>query len=292
MNKLNSELAKKLVSYVDEHHKFPATLKVDKVSYNYGTFTQIIVATLVNTDAKHTGKIYTNAPSPSGDKIDITISKSDYIKLAREISQFYNTNKRTPNYVVYKGKKIKPQLFSYCFAKAIVFYIKNKRLPNTISFKSNVFMAKQTSDVKITPNAVYNYFVKVFGKVNTIDEALQKVKERGYSYYYDDVYTNKNAIDRIKSGKGVNCTDSCQIFYHIAKALGYSVNVVHVYCTGSGGGHVRLTLKHPKNTSGNWINRDPACVLSKNGKPLNEIWCSNGKHLATNPKWFMDGVNR
>jgi hypothetical protein len=147
---------------------------------------------------------------------------------------------------------------------------------------------KNSSTNKISHNEIFDYFVKVFGNVKTFDEALQKVKERGYSYYYDDVYTNKQSIDRIKSGKGVNCTDACQVFYHVAKALGYAVSVVHVYCSGTGGGHVRLVITK----NGKSYNRDPAAVLSKNGQPLNYIWCKNGKLLGTNPKWFMENVDR
>ena len=287
MNKLNQELAKKLISYVDKEHKFPASLTVDGVKYNYGTFTYILASTVVNINDKFVKKTYTNAPSPQGTSINKSIPKTEYIRLAREVVAFMNTHKRTPNYLSYQSYKIKPQLFSYCFAKIIKFYIENKRYPTSCSFNSNVFKSN-TSTVKITHNEVFDYFVKVFGQVSTFDEALQKVKEKGYAYYYDDTYTNKQSIDRMKQGKGINCTDSCQVFYHIAKALGYSVSVVHVYCTGSGGGHVRLVVTK----GGKSWNRDPACVLSKNGKALSEIWCSNGKLLGTNPKWFMDNVNR
>lgn len=291
MNSLNIELAKKLVAYVDKEHKFPATLKVGNVSYNYGTFTEILANTVVNTKSKYVNKTYGNAPSPVGDSVNMSIGKSDYIKLAREIVAFYSSNKRCPNYIIYNKKKLKPQLFSYCFAKIIKFYIENKRYPTTCTFNTNVF--KSNTSTKIVSNdEVFNYFIKVFGNVTTIDEALNKVKEHGYAYYYDDTYTNKQSIDRMKAKKGINCTDSCQVFYHIAKALGYSVNVLHVYCSGTGGGHVRLQLKHSKHTKGNWINRDPACVLSQNGKPLTSIWCEGGKLLDTNGAWFMKKVNR
>ena len=287
MNSIVTQIAKNVVSYVDKEKKFPATIKVNGKSYNYGTFTEMLASAVVNTASKPLNKTYKNAPSPTGDTINTTINKTDYIKLARIVVSFYNTHKRCPNYVEFGKKKIKPQLFSYCFAKIIKFYIENKRYPSTCKFQSDVFIKNNTT-TKITHNAVFDYFVKVFGKVSTFDEALQKVKEHGYDYYYDDVYNNKTSIDRMKQGKGVNCTDSCQVFWHIAKALGYSVSVVHVYCTGSGGGHVRLVVTK----NGKSWNRDPACVLSKNGKAINEIWCGNGKLLATNPKWFLENVNR
>ena len=287
MNKLNLEIAKKVKQYVEAEKKFPATVTVNNVKYNYGTFTYILASTVVNINDKFVKKTYSNAPSPEGTSINKSITKTEYTRLAREVVAFMNTHKRTPNYLSYQNYKIKPQLFSYCFAKIILFYNENKRYPASCSFDSNVFKTN-TSTVKINHNAVYDYFVKVFGKVTTFDEALSKVKDKGYGHYFNDTYTNKQSIDRMKAGKGVNCTDSCQVFYHIAKALGYGVNVVHVYCTSSGEGHVRLVITK----NGKSYNRDPACVLNKNGKALSEIWCRDGKLLGTNPKWFMDNVNR
>ena len=106
------------------------------------------------------------------------------------------------------------------------------------------------------------------------------------------MYSNKTSIDRMYSKSGINCTDSCQVFWHIAKALGYDVHCIHVRCSG-GDGHVRLKLKHSKHTSGNWIYRDPAAILSQNGQPLTYNWCSsNYTLLAQEPSWFLANVNR
>ena len=287
MNTLNLKIAQKVKAYVDKERKFPASITVDGVKYNYGTFSYILASTVVNINDKFVKKTYANAPNHTGNHIEKTLSKSEYLTLARNVVSYCNTYKRCPNYVSYNGLKISPVLFAYCFAKIVVYYHENKRYPATCRFDSNVYQ-KHDQGKPVSNDEVFNYFVKVFGKVGTIDEALQKVKEHGYSYYYDDVYNNKTSIDRMKAYKGINCTDSCQVFYHIAKALGYTVNVLHVYCTGSGGGHVRLKLSK----NGNTFRRDPACVLSQNGKPLTAIWCGDGRLLGTNPSWFMENVNR
>ena len=42
-----------------------------------------------------------------------------------------------------------------------------------------------------------------------------------------------------------------------------------------------------KNTNGKWIYRDPACVLSDNGKGITCNWCMNGKILAYDPSWLL-----
>ena len=287
MNTLNLKIAQKVKAYVDKERKFPASITVDGVKYNYGTFSYILASTVVNINDKFVKKTYTNAQNHTGNHIEKTLSKSEYLTLARNVVSYCNTYKRCPNYVSYNGLKISPVLFAYCFAKIIVYYHENKRYPATCRFDSNVYQ-KHEPGKPVSNDEVFNYFTKVFGKVSTIDEALGKVKEHGYSYYYDDVYSNKTSIDRMKAYKGINCTDSCQVFYHIAKALGYTVNVLHVYCTGSGGGHVRLKLSK----NGNTFRRDPACVLSQNGKPLTAIWCGDGRLLGTNPSWFMENVNR
>lgn len=231
---------------------------------------------------------------------------SQLLDSIERVSTFINKNKRTPKIVkinktelTWKEYKQIPQIkelqtriqnyinkhnaypsYVLCFNK---FKLKHSEYIYIWTFDKPHKQVEKTDDI-------YTYFIKQFGKVNTIDEALQKVKEKGYSYYYDDVYTNITSINRMKKGLGINCTDSVSVFYHIAKQLDYEVKVIHCQCTT--GGHVRLQLKHKKHTSGNWINRDPACVLSKNGKPLTSIWCPNAPVIGVNPNWFMKNVNR
>ena len=41
-----------------------------------------------------------------------------------------------------------------------------------------------------------------------------------------------------------------QVYYRIAKSLGYDVQFVHVKCRVSGTGHIRLRLRHKKHTGG------------------------------------------
>lgn len=149
---------------------------------------------------------------------------------------------------------------------------------------------KETTPKPQPKNEVYEYFCKTFGKKpQTIDECLQIVNAKGYAYYYNDKYTNKESINRIQKRQGINCTDACHLFWNLAKALNYEVRCIHVKCRG-GDGHVRLQLKHPKNTKGEWINRDPACALSDNGKGATCNWCLDGTTIAVNPQWFMNDV--
>ena len=53
---------------------------------------------------------------------------------------------------------------------------------------------------------------------------------------------HKQTINDASKGKGSNCVDWGQVYYRIAKSLGYDVQFVHVKCRVSGTGHIRLKL--------------------------------------------------
>ena len=261
-----------------------------KNEYKLGASTKwsYYIAKAITSPHKGVKKLnFEKAPKPRGTHISRQIPKTNLLQLAKKLTTFTEKHKRLPNYLTYGDYKIRPRLYTYIFAKTLLYYNKHNRLPNTVNCNSKSF----TKPIETT-NEVYNYFVDVFGAFdNTIDGALSKVKDRGYAYYYDDLYSNKTGIDRIKAGKGINCTDSCQIFHNILLqliALGKykKVECLHVQC--SSGGHVKLRIT--KNNGETFI-RDPACVLSDNGKPINAIWCTNTP-MAINPTWYMSNLNR
>lgn len=219
-----------------------------------------------------------------GYQIDKNISKSDYLKACKWYVNWCNNHNNTaPSYVAV-DKGINVWVWTYSTAKIINYYNLHKELPNYVYTTNKPFKQPKKED------EFFAYFKKVFGNVTSIDEALSKIQGMGYDYYYDDKYSNREAIDRMKKGYGVNCTDSCHVFWHVAKGLGYDVRAIHVMCS-SGTGHIRLQVRHKDRTGGNWINRDPASVLS--GNDVTSIWCSNNAtYLGTDPSWFMENLNR
>lgn len=278
-----NKIAKQVKKSVDENQKIPTIEGYSWAEYGY------ILAKSVLYPGKDViaGKV-NKAPKPSGKYISRSIYEKDYRKIAKYVVNFVKQNKRLPNFVDWNGYRIRPALYIYAFAKIVKYYADNKKAPSYCNFNSKVFEKEKP----VSDDEVFNYFVETFGKVTTIDGAFEKVQDRGYSYYYDDKYSNKTSIDRIKLYYGINCTDACQVFWHIGKALGYEVRCIHVLCSG-GDGHVRLQFKHPTNTGGEWINRDPAAILDDNGASLTYNWCSSGYTLlATNPSWFLENVNR
>lgn len=241
-------------------------------------------ALLTNKDVE---KIKINdAPNPSHTHISRQMTKNQYISLAKTFVKFVEEKHRLPNYLAWKGYKIASNLYTYTFARCLVFYEQYGYYDHEITVNQKVFTKPKESG-----NKVYDYFVKVFGKVSSIDEALSKIQGRGYGYYYDDKYSNTTAIDRMKSKKGVNCTDSCQVMFNvllvlIKKGKYKKVECLHIKCRG-GDGHVRLRITLNDGTK---IYRDPASVLD--GGSISSNWCSNGTLISVNPSWFMSNLNR
>ena len=218
------------------------------------------------------------------DAISRGISKKDYTDIAKRYVAYVEKHKQIPNYVTYKNFKISPYFLKAFFAKIIV-----NNYPATQNINSKWFTKPSESE-----NAVLDYFIKKFGKVSTIDQALGKVEDKGYGHYFDDQKSNKQTIDAMADSNhsnDPNCTDTCHVFVNVGRGLGYEVHVIHVKCNG-GDGHVRLKLRHKKHTDNEWIYRDPACVVSQNGKGVRCNWCMDGTLLATDPSWFMQNLNR
>lgn len=204
--------------------------------------------------------------------------------MAERLIRYVEQHNQLPNYITdNKGKKMKVSDYVYMFSRILIYYDKNNKLPAYANVNSKAF-TKPTEST----DTVYDYFVKVFGKVSCIDDAMEKIAGRGYGYYYDDVYSNRQSIDRIKNRQGVNCTDATQMMKHVADATRKykKVDCVHVKCRG-GDGHVYLKITNKDNSV---FYRDPAACLDSGG--VTHIWCSNGTILAINPSWWTANLNR
>lgn len=284
-----AKIAKEVKTNVEKNYKIPAKTNIG-IGYTYPQYTYLLAKSVISPGQDITTKKVAQESKASGTIISRTVKKKDYVKLAKNLIAYIDNNNRLPNFLTYGGYKIEVKVYIDAFARIVNYYNVNKQMPSYVNINSRAFTKPTTTSSN--QDAVFTYFVKKFGNVSTIDGALEKVRDRGYGYYYDDVYSNQTSIDRMYSKSGVNCTDSCQVFWHIAKALGYDVQCLHVRCSG-GDGHVRLKLRHKKYSDNEWFYRDPAAVLDRNGQDVDYNWCMSGYTLlATNPSWFTANVNR
>ena len=223
------------------------------------------------------------ATQSQGNDLSRQINQKDYLDMAKRLVKFVENNHKLPNYITYNKYKVRVSDYTYMFARILVYYDNKKKLPAYVNVNSKAFIKPSEST-----NDVYDYFVKVFGKISCIDDALEKIAGRGYGYYYDDKYSNRQSIDRIKQGLGINCTDATQMMKNVADGTGKykSVDCVHVKCSG-GDGHVFLRITAKDNSV---FYRDPAAVLDSGS--ITHIWCLNGTILSINPSWWVANLHR
>ena len=134
-----------------------------------------------------------------------------------------------------------------------------------------------------------NYFEDAFGECEYLDDALEKIQGRGYSFYFSDGYNVYQTVDNIKNGDGANCYDASELFYRLALGMNikygrnYQPEYLDVWCPVSGYDHIRLRFK----LGDDYFYRDPACVLS--GGEIDENWCGTSDNiLEVNPSWIYD----
>ena len=274
-------MAKIVKQYFVEHKTYPKSVMVKGTTYSILEVTFLMSQFVANPNTTPVRMQVKGASNPNGDRCNRKVTKSVYQDMAKRCNQYIKQNGKLPNYVtILDGQKCSIILWMFQLSKIVTAY--TGQLPSNVLINSQDLVKPAPAPIV---DEVYSYFTKTFGKVNSIDEALAKVQGHGYGYYYNDQYTNKQSIDNMRKGIGVNCTDSCHVFYHIGQALGYQVLAIHVMCRG-GDGHIRLQF----NKGEGWFNRDPAAVLD--GSDVTHIWCSNGTYLATNPAWFLANLNR
>lgn len=83
MNTTIIEISKKLVAYVEENKHMSSKITVNGLSYNYGSYAEILASTILNKDTLPTKTKYDNAPSPKGEKINKKYNKTEYISMAK-----------------------------------------------------------------------------------------------------------------------------------------------------------------------------------------------------------------
>ena len=129
-----------------------------------------------------------------------------------------------PNYVTFKdGTHIDKAEYVDMAIRTEAYIKSNGRLPAIVYWMSKL------PDYN---DSTMKFFVKTFNfKGNTIDEALAVIaKIKLYLKYFDSQKTDTKTITDAKAGKGSNCVDWGQVYYRIAKSLGYDVQFVHVKC--------------------------------------------------------------
>lgn len=133
--------------------------------------------------------------------------------------------------------------------------------------------------------AIYNATGVKITDYKTLFNAFKKAV---YGYYYNDVYTQKQSLSRLKSKLPINCADLNQLAHAALKELNYEVQIVRgtIKCP-TVYGHVWCRVK----IDGFWLNFDASAAAK--GKNLGSMICGSIQEITNiNPAWAVsdDGI--
>ena len=154
------KVAKNLKQYVEKNKSLPSSITIDKQKFT-NTQCCYLFTKFIGNPTKNYKLINVNgATNPTGQKINEKIYVNDYRDMAKRTSIFIEANKKLPNYVLTKKSKTKtiPSLYTYAFAKIVVYYANHKALPNYCLF--NYKDVQQTQNVSKKTTGKYGHATK------------------------------------------------------------------------------------------------------------------------------------
>ena len=297
--------ATNLKKYYNDYKKLPSTVTAGKITFKLSEFVYLM-SKAINQIGKSNTKAITiitgigNPTNPSGDNINSKyLSKSEYLKVALNVTNYINKNKVAPNYVSSSLGKIIYSEYVDAFSRILAFYGNENRLPNTvtISYSSGSGSNSGTGAtgtglnealkngtelsqyLKATKNCQVDNS-KIKDIVNKVTKGLTSVKDKAtaiynyvrdnldYSFYYNTKY---GAVGALNAKKG-NCVDHSHLLVAMFRTADIPARYVHGKCTFSSGstyGHVWVQVL----VDGQWTVADATSSRNSLGKVAN--WNTN-----------------
>ena len=250
------------------------TVTIDKKVYSMDEFAYLMAGALTNikSGSKANVKIkdLSNNYKSKGPKINGKLSKSEYLKLAKEVTKFVNSKKRIPYYESTKLGKVEANLYIYTFAKVLDSYGNNGKLPSSVKVKTFYIKGGYSSSLiqkgkilncrQIFNSASFAKYLQTGGKSAYTEAMKKKAKALTaglktpmakaiaiFRFVRDDVaysfYTNslKGAKGTYSSRSG-NCCDKANLIVAMCRSVGVHARYSHAQgCRFSSGlytGHV------------------------------------------------------
>ena len=231
-------------------------------------------------------KDLSNKYNSSGAKIDGKLYKSEYLKLANNLTKYVNSNNHIPTNLPTTLGKMEANLYIYSLASALDFYGKNKRLPSYVTLKTSYVRGGYSISLSQT-GKILNYrqsfdssafakYLKTGGKSALTDDLKKKARELTaglsspkakanaiFEFVRDEIkysfYTNslKGASKTLSSRSG-NCCDKANLIVAMCRSVGIYARYSHAknchFASGLNTGHVWAQVYDP--ISQTWYTAD------------------------------------
>ena len=163
-------------NYIESKNTVPSTVTVDNKQVTSEQYLYLLTSSVTNLNKNNnntiTVKSIAKAPKPTESIKNGNLLKSEYIKLAGDISTFINTNGRLPNFVDTSKGKMRPENLIYTYSNVMAFYKTNNRLPNYVSiapWKNTSGEGSSTPTAPITPSTLSTPSTPFTPTTNSVD---------------------------------------------------------------------------------------------------------------------------
>ncbi|MGL4669707.1 MAG: pseudomurein-binding repeat-containing protein [Methanobacteriaceae archaeon] len=199
-------------------------------------------------NSKITVKNVKSATNPNGVFINKTLSKNNYVDLAKRTSNFINKNKIAPNYGNTHLGQLKYEDTIYNFASILSSYEKTKKLPSSIKIKTSV--NPSLNDTKLSVQALNN--LTGTDGMRILQQYIGKNFRHG-----SGLGTTYSAVEKNRGG---DCWGLADWAAKVLKANNYTVRVVEG-ASKSSYNHRWVQFK----IDGKWINFESTLVSKTHG---------------------------
>ena len=147
---------------MNSYKRLPETVTVGSYKISIEEFSYLMSETIVGLNKGSISSVSTlegiQDVESGGDSMNAKIYKEQYVDLANRAMTYIQNNKVPARYAAaYSSSNSKVgnagfDLYTYCFAKILVFYDANKYLPNYCTFESSVFKSSSDNSQSILSN--------------------------------------------------------------------------------------------------------------------------------------------
>ena len=275
------DAADRVKSFIEKNDRLPNYVTIGSKQVSMSQYLKLVNQETLNLYGSSGSLTVGSVSGPTNPTESVksgNIQKSEYLKLAKTILNFMNSNGRAPNYASSSLGTIRYESLVYAFSRVVAFHDDNSRLPNYVSVKS---WTSQTGGSTTTDPSLQKYLVATAnaqstsstiknlaasitsGKTTTYAKAqaiFNWVRDHvSYSFYYN---TQKGALGAYSS-RSANCCDMAHLVVALARAAGIPARYQHGTCTFSSGtyGHVWAQLY----VSGKWYYADAVSTRNSFG---------------------------
>lgn len=220
-------------SYVNSKGQLPTTVTVANTKLSIAQFSYLMSKAVYNINAGSSVYKYITLPSgiskgnSSGNYLDATVYKAQYVDLSKRVGSYVESNKVPPVYAkVYSSSKVSLgnaefDLYTFAFAKILYFHKTNGYLPNYCTFQSSAIgdynIPANISSGKIKANS--SQFKNGLNEKNTETNLTKYLVGKGQSTITTSI---SNLANRLT--KGLNSTDAkaLAIYNYVRDEIDYS----------------------------------------------------------------------